>query len=90
MITKERLAEIERLRSRTGKVSDRAVQELIAEVRRLKNWQLGIRQLFAGGPDTPCATSWRLGDGAFGEITRTECVEIPMEDLRQALGEDEA
>jgi hypothetical protein len=88
MITEERLAEIERLRSRTGKVSDRAVQELLAEVRRLKNWQLGIRQLFAGGPDTPCRTTHR--DPVWGITSGEECVEIPMEDLREALGEDEA
>lgn len=38
-----------------------------------------IRRLFAGGPDTPCRTTWRYG---------VEYVEVPMSDLRRALGED--
>lgn len=38
-----------------------------------------IRRLFADGPDTPCRTTWRYG---------VEYVEVPMSDLRQALGED--
>jgi len=35
-----------------------------------------IEALFAGGPDTPCRTTWPHG---------VECVEIPLDDLRAAL-----
>lgn len=35
--------------------------------------------LFAGGPDTPCRTTWPNG---------VECVEVPLDDLRKALSPD--
>lgn len=35
-----------------------------------------VQELFAGGPDTPCRTTWPDG---------IECVEVPMADLRDAL-----
>jgi hypothetical protein len=38
---------------------------------------LAIRDLFSGGPDTACRTTWHDG---------VEYVEVPMDELREALG----
>ena len=43
-----------------------------------------IEQLFAGGPDTPCRTTWRKE--IHPDIPAVECVEVPLDDLREALG----
>ena len=43
-----------------------------------------IEQLFAGGPDTPCRTTWRKEN--YPGIPAVECVEVPLDDLREALG----
>lgn len=57
-----------------------AYLDLAAKVQR-------IEALFAGGPDTPCATTWR--DHGLPEsygVPKQECVEVPIDDLREALG----
>jgi len=41
-----------------------------------------FRDLFAGGPDTACRTRHRP-DGPYGSTV--ECVEVPLDDLRQAF-----
>lgn len=43
-----------------------------------------VETLFGGGPDTPCRTTWRE-HSPYGCYDRTECVEVPMDDLRRAL-----
>jgi hypothetical protein len=43
---------------------------------------LAVETLFAGGPDTPCRTTWR---NEFALAGPTECVEVPMDDLRAVL-----
>lgn len=45
-----------------------------------------FEELFAGGPDTVCRTTWRDEDVWNGEA-RTECVEVPMDELRAAFEE---
>lgn len=45
-----------------------------------------FKELFVGGPDTPCRTTWP-NDGNAGPI---ECVEVPMADLREAFDRAEA
>lgn len=52
----------------------------VAEARLAK-----INQLFNGGPDTVCRTRWRSGPGSDSWENETECVEVPMDDLREAL-----
>lgn len=49
-----------------------------------------VEALFAGGPDTPCRTLWRAVEGIAGEWHEVECVEVPMGDLRAALGGEDA
>lgn len=44
--------------------------------------------LFAGEPDTPCRTTWRNEDVWNGEA-RTECVELPLDELRDTFDEAE-
>lgn len=41
-----------------------------------------VEALFAGGPDTPCRTTW-----AETMWDRVECVEVPINDLRAALAD---
>jgi hypothetical protein len=53
-------------------------------IQELENRLRKIHRLFAGGPDTPCRTTWRPED-TLTETIRVECVEVPMEDLREAL-----
>lgn len=59
---------------------------LIAALDRLQAERERIEQLFAGGPDTPCRTTWRpepsTPDCSAASI---ECVEVPMSDLRAVL-----
>lgn len=43
-----------------------------------------IHSLFSGGPDTPCRTTWRPSSIEGYAI---ECVEVPINDLRDALGD---
>jgi hypothetical protein len=43
---------------------------------------LAVETLFADGPDTPCRTTWR---NEFALAGPTECVEVPMDDLRAVL-----
>lgn len=45
-----------------------------------------FEELFAGGPDTACRTTWRSSD-VMPECSAasTECVEVPMADLRDAF-----
>lgn len=52
-------------------------------MREIENRLQRIYNLFKGGPDTVCRTTWRHGESLDG--TATECVEVPMEDLRDAL-----
>jgi hypothetical protein len=45
-----------------------------------------FRELFAGGPDTPCRTTWRE-DPARPDCSAAsiECVEVPVDALRDAF-----
>lgn len=47
--------------------------------------------LFSGEPDTPCRTTWRdeWAPPAGGPVARIECVEVPIEALREAFDEAE-
>ena len=69
-------AEVERL---TRECLDREATEVDARerLRRAEERLAGVEALFAGGPDTPCRTTWPDG---------VECVEVPMADLRRAFG----
>lgn len=51
-----------------------------------------FRELFAGGPDTVCRTAWRpaLPGPGMHRPPSTECVEVPMEDLRDAFDRADA
>jgi hypothetical protein len=44
-----------------------------------------FRDLFAGGPDTPCRTTYRRIPGTLD--VSMECVEVPLDDLRAAFAE---
>lgn len=48
--------------------------------------------LFNGGPDTSCRTTWRraLPGPGIHRPPSTECVEVPMDDLRDAFDQAEA
>jgi hypothetical protein len=47
-----------------------------------------FRDLFAGGPDTSCRTVYREHDSiASIEVGPTECVEVPLDDVRAAFVE---
>jgi hypothetical protein len=46
-----------------------------------------LNALFAGDPDTPCRTTYRREPGALD--VRTECVEVPLDELRAAFDEAE-
>jgi hypothetical protein len=50
-----------------------------------------FERLFAGGPDTPCRTTWRPEGGHIGTalLHNVECVEVPVDDLRAAFDEAE-
>ena len=48
-----------------------------------------IDALFAGGPDTPCRTTW-YQEGCPDVYPAIECVEVPMADLRAALSGPES
>jgi hypothetical protein len=45
-----------------------------------------FRDLFAGGPDTPCRTTYRDED-VWNGTARTECVEVPLDEVRAAFVE---
>lgn len=48
--------------------------------------------LFAGDPDTPCRTTWRREPGhslAGSAVPLVECVEVPIDELREAFDEAE-
>lgn len=59
-----------------------AANEAVQLRARLKR----IQELFSGGPDTACRTTWRDEPLLAGATIRVECVEVPMEDLLEALG----
>lgn len=46
-----------------------------------------FEELFSGGPDTACRTTYRDDSGAAPEleVPPTECVEVPLDDLRAAF-----
>jgi hypothetical protein len=46
-----------------------------------------FRELFSGGPDTPCRTVYRFDDCPYDD--RVECVEVPLDALRAAFTEAE-
>lgn len=46
-----------------------------------------VRALFANGPDTPCRTTWREERYAGEVVWAVGCVEVPLADLRDALGD---
>jgi len=50
------------------------------ELEDLRAFKARHEALFAGGPDTPCRTTWHTT-----ELGATECVEVPIEDLRWAM-----
>lgn len=43
-----------------------------------------FKELFADGPDTSCRTTWRDED-VWTATARTQCVEVSMDDLRDAF-----
>jgi len=48
--------------------------------------------LFSGEPDTPCRTTWRREAGwslPGAEVPLTECVEVPLDELRSTFDEAE-
>ena len=48
-----------------------------------------FEELFAGGPDTVCRTTWRREPGwslPGNTDPLTECVEVPLDDLHEAFG----
>ena len=58
-----------------------------AEERGRERGVAPFRDLFAGGPDTPCRTTYRdepVGEGAY---VATECVEVPLDEVRAAFVE---
>jgi hypothetical protein len=63
-----------------GAVADRRTLLHIIDEYRERLYK--INDLFSGGPDTVCRTTWRHGDSSGAAI---ECVEVPLEDLREAL-----
>ena len=51
-----------------------------------------VLALFAGDPDTPCRTTWRHQAGHSlpgAPADRIECVEVPLDELRDALADAE-
>jgi hypothetical protein len=56
--------------------------DLVRALARAEAKVARVEALFAGGPDTPCRTTWREDWPLAGP---TECVEVPMDDLRAAL-----
>jgi len=85
-MTPARLAEIRRFVQRLDldqlpgwTVEQRIIADLWAEAE-------AVRALFAGGPDTPCRTTWRpeysMPDCSAAS---TECVEVPLDELRAVL-----
>jgi len=46
-----------------------------------------VRALFAGGPDTVCRTTWR-DEPPYACGSEVACVEVPLADLRAALGQE--
>lgn len=68
---------------------DAAAQAIAdAEERGRERGVRPFRDLFAGGPDTPCRTVWDESEAvpALG-IGPTECVSVPIDDLRAAFDE---
>jgi hypothetical protein len=65
----------------------RAVENLREEGRR--RGVEPFRDLFSGGPDTPCRTTYRPELGAAPElqVPPTECVEVPLDEVRAAFVE---
>lgn len=57
--------------------ADRILDLLRDERAELQRW----RELFAGGPDTPCRTTWRE-DTSYPDMPKIECCEVPMSELR--------
>lgn len=46
--------------------------------------------LFSGEPDTPCRTTWRETPALAGDpLPATECVEVPIDELRATFDEAE-
>lgn len=73
--------EAERLLDALLPVVERIADERAAEALR------PFEDLFSGGPDTACRTTWReapIEERAEG-IPPAECVEVPMDDLRDAF-----
>jgi len=65
-----------------------AAQIAHAEERGRERGVRPFRDLFSGGPDTSCRTAWRREGGYGGRDTvTTECVEVPLDDLRAAFDE---
>lgn len=58
----------------------RELSDALAQIRR----RSAVAELFSGGPDTPCRTTWR----AKIEHAAVECVEVPLGELRAALERD--
>ena len=78
----------ERYPTATEQNDYRDVQALLAEIVRLRDQIAAVRVLFSGGPDTVCRTTWREGGWIRipdMKLPSIECVEVPMDDLRDAL-----
>ena len=71
---------------------DRYADALLPVVERIADERAAealrpFEDLFSGGPDTACRTTWReapIEERAEG-IPPAECVEVPMDDLRDAF-----
>jgi hypothetical protein len=71
-------AEVRRLRAATADAEERGRQRGVQP----------FRDLFSGGPDTSCRTTWRHTPGTpFTPEGQVECVEVPLDDLRQTFAD---
>lgn len=67
---------------------DERAAQLIAERDEARAQVQRVRELFDGGPDTSCRTTWRREAGwslPGSTAPLTECVEVPLDGLRDAL-----
>lgn len=71
-IVADRVAAVERERDDFRDAAFRLKRRNVENAAKVR----AVEALFAGGPDTPCRTTWH---------GTTECVEVPLDDLRAAL-----
>lgn len=85
------LAELDELMTALGKFGaplNRPAEVIAAiEERGRERGVRPFRELFAGGPDTPCRTVYRPEEAGAGVWVNTECVEVPLDEVRAAFTE---